>query len=53
MSTTNYSNETLDRIKKLERIRSLGVNPYATRYNITSPIVSISDQYSSNINIEV
>lgn len=51
MSTTNYSNETLDRIKKLERIRSLGINPYATRYNISQPIVAISEQYSSNIDI--
>ncbi len=38
MSTPDYSTETLDRIKKLERMRSLGVNPFATRYSSTHTI---------------
>ncbi len=38
MTTPNYSTETLDRIKKLERIRALGVNPYATRFDTTHQI---------------
>ena len=52
MSAPNYSTETIDRIKKLERIRSLGVNPFATRFNVSSPIAQITTQYTSNINIE-
>ena len=38
MSTPNYSTETLDRIKKLDRIRSLGVNPFATKFESTHQI---------------
>ncbi len=38
MSETNYSTETLDRIKKLERIRALGINPFATRFDTTHQI---------------
>lgn len=34
----SYSTETLDRIKKLERMRALGVNPYATRFDTTHQI---------------
>jgi lysyl-tRNA synthetase class 2 len=41
MSETNYSTETLDRIKKLERIKSMGVNPFATRFNMTDSIGNI------------
>ncbi len=52
MSTTNYSTETLDRIKKLERIRTLGVNPYATRFDTTHQIQEIISKYPSNIDIE-
>lgn len=52
MSTTDYSSETLDRIKKLDRIRSLGVNPYATRFGITDQIIVTTSKYQSNINTE-
>ena len=52
MSPTDYSSETLDRIKKLDRIRTLGVNPYATRFDITDQIISITSKYQSNINTE-
>lgn len=52
MSNPNYSTETLDRIKKLERIRALGVNPYATRFDTTHQIVQIISRYPSNIDIE-
>jgi hypothetical protein len=38
MSTPNYSGESIDRIRKLERIRSLGVNPFAYRYDMTEAI---------------
>lgn len=38
MSQPNYSTETLDRIQKLNRIRTLGVNPYATRFDSTHQI---------------
>ena len=41
MSTPNYSTETLDRIKKLERIRALGVNPFATKFDTTHQIETI------------
>ena len=49
MSTPNYSNETLDRIKKLDKIRSLGVNPFATRFDVTSNIASILEANSSSL----
>jgi lysyl-tRNA synthetase class 2 len=49
MSTPNYSNETLDRIKKLDRIRSLGVNPYATKFDTTHQIGHILQMYPSSI----
>lgn len=52
MSNPNYSTETLDRIKKLERIRTLGVNPYATRFDATHQIAQIISKYPSNIDIE-
>lgn len=52
MSTSDYSTETLDRIKKLERIKALWVNPFATRFDITHQIWQISSQYPTNISIE-
>lgn len=52
MSTPDYSTETLDRIKKLERIKSLGVNPFATRFETTHQIAQINSQYSTNITAE-
>lgn len=52
MSVSNYSTETVDRIQKLDRIRALGVNPFATKFNTTSPIAKITEQYTSNIDIE-
>jgi lysyl-tRNA synthetase class 2 len=45
----SYSTETLDRIKKLERMRALGVNPYATRFDIIDNIGNILKRYPSNI----
>ena len=52
MSVPNYSTETIDRIKKLERIRALGINPFATRFDITKQIISISTENPSSIDIE-
>ena len=52
MSTSDYSTETLDRIKKLERIKALWVNPFATRFDITHQIWQISSEYPTNISIE-
>ncbi len=52
MSNPNYSTETLDRIKKLERIQSMGVNPFATRYNSTHQIADINQTYPAKIDIE-
>ncbi len=52
MSTSDYSTETLDRIKKLERIKTLWVNPFATRFDITHQIWQISFEYPTNISIE-
>ena len=49
MSQPNYSTETLDRIKKLDRIRALGVNPFATKFDTTHQIGSILSTYKSNI----
>lgn len=49
MSALNYSTETLDRIKKIERIRALGVNPYATKYDLSHQIGQIISLYPSNI----
>ncbi len=49
MSTPDYSTETLDRIKKLERMRSLGVNPFATRYSSTHTIWEILTKSSAKI----
>ena len=52
MSNPNYSTETLDRIKKLERIQSMGVNPFATRYSSTHQIADINKTYPAKIDIE-
>ncbi len=49
MSSSNYSTETLDRIRKLERIRSLGVNPFATKFDATHQIGDVLKQHPSNI----
>ena len=52
MSTPNYSTETLDRIKKLERIQSMGINPFATQYESTRQISEINATYRAKINTE-
>ncbi len=49
MSTPNYSGESIDRIKKLERIRSLGVNPFANRFDTTHQIWAINSQYRAKL----
>lgn len=49
MSTPNYSTETLDRIKKLERIKALGVNPFATKFDATHQIGEILTKYPTKI----
>ncbi len=49
MSTSAYSSETIDRIAKLERIKSLGVNPFATKFDITSPISEIAIKYPAKL----
>jgi hypothetical protein len=49
MSTSNYSTETLDRIKKLDRIKHLGVNPFATRFDSSHPIGSILSKHRTKI----
>ncbi len=52
MAHPDYSTETLDRIRKLERIRSLGVNPFATKFDSTYNIGGILTKYPSSIDIE-
>lgn len=49
MITPEYSSETLDRIKKLERIQALGVNPFATKFDTTHQIGQILSLYKANI----
>lgn len=49
MSTPNYSTETLDRIRKLERIKTLGVNPYATKFDITHQIGQVLANHPAKI----
>lgn len=49
MSTVNYSTETLDRIRKLERIKTLGVNPYATKFDITHQIGQVLANHPAKI----
>lgn len=45
----SYSPETLDRIKKLERIRALGVNPFATKFESTHQIREILEKYPTKL----
>jgi lysyl-tRNA synthetase class II len=45
----SYSTETIDRIKKLERIRSLGVNPFATKFETTHQIGNILTLHKAKI----
>lgn len=52
MSNPLYPSETLDRIKKLERIKSLGVNPFATKFDMTNTTGEILAKYPSSIDIE-
>jgi lysyl-tRNA synthetase class II len=52
MSTPNYSTETIDRIKKLDRIRSLGVNPFATKFDMTNTIGDILARYPAKVEEE-
>ncbi len=49
MSTPAYSTETIDRIKKLERIKSLRVNPFATKFDTTHQIGQILAKYAPKI----
>lgn len=49
MSSPNYSTETIDRIKKLDRMRSLWVNPFANRFDTTHQIWAINSQYRSKL----
>lgn len=49
MSAPSYSTETLDRITKLERIRALGVNPFATKFDVTHQIGAITREYPTKI----
>ena len=49
MTTLDYSTETLDRIRKLERIRALGVNPFATKFDTTHPIGEILSKQKAKI----
>lgn len=49
MTQVHYSIETLDRIKKLERIRALGINPFAVRFNASEQIGDILKKYSSSL----
>jgi lysyl-tRNA synthetase class 2 len=37
-----FSSESLDRIKKIEQLRALGINPYAQKYDRTHHIAEIS-----------
>ena len=50
MTLPNYSTETLDRLKKLDRIRALGINPYATRFSTTETIGAILAQHPAKLN---
>ena len=49
MSSPDYSSETLERIKKLERIRALWVNPFATRFDMTSSIGQIISSFHKEL----
>lgn len=49
MTIPNYSNETLDRIKKLEKIKAFGVNPFATKFDATHQIAQILEKFKSSL----
>lgn len=49
MNTPHYSNETQDRIKKLEKLRGFGVNPFATRFDTTAMIADILSNHPSSL----
>jgi lysyl-tRNA synthetase, class II len=49
MSAPSYSTETLDRIKKLDRIRALGVNPFATKFDVTHQIGQVTREHPAKI----
>ena len=49
MTTPNYSNETLDRIKKLEKIKDFGVNPFATKFDANHQIAQILEKFKSSL----
>lgn len=49
MTTPNYSTETLDRIKKLERMRTLGVDPFATKFDTTHQIGQIISAHKTKL----
>jgi hypothetical protein len=49
MSIRNAGTETLDRIKKLERIRALGVNPFATRFAVSETIADLLKKHPPKI----
>ena len=51
MSSSNYSTETLDRIRKLERIRSLWVNPFATKFDSTHQIGEVLWNHPAKIEV--
>lgn len=49
MNTQHYSNETQDRIKKLEKLRAFGINPFATRFDTTAMIADILASHPSSL----
>ncbi len=49
MSQPNYSTETLDRIKKLNRIKSLGIDPFTTKFDVTDQIAQVLSKYPQSI----
>ena len=52
MTLPNYSTETQDRINKLHRIRAMGVNPFATRFDASDSIANILVKHPSKITEE-
>ena len=52
MSVPNYSNETHDRIRKLERIRAIGINPFAVKFDSTKLISEINNTYKAKLDTE-
>jgi hypothetical protein len=49
MFTPDYSTETIDRIRKLDRIRTLGVNPFATKFDTTHQMSKIIKNHPAKI----